>query len=171
MLMCNKHHTFVQNNQTQLLNMKKIIFTLMCALMVIAANAQDLNSKGDNILGNYLSIKDGGKSKIKITKEADGTYKAQVYWVERALDANGNKRKDVKNPNKSLRNVDLDQVILIKDLKYDAKDKEWGNTKIYDPGSGKIYSVDIEFKDAKTLKVYGNILGIGKTVYWTRIEE
>ena len=86
MLMCNKHHKFVQNNQTQLLKMKKIIFTLMCALMVIAANAQDLNSKGDNILGNYLSIKDGGKSKIKITKEADGTYKAQVYWVERALD-------------------------------------------------------------------------------------
>ena len=58
-----------------------------------------------------------------------------------------------------------------KGLKYDAKGKEWTDTKIYDPGSGKIYSVDIEFKDAKTLKVYGNILGIGKTVYWTRIEE
>jgi predicted RNA-binding protein with RPS1 domain len=36
-----------------------------------ASNAQDLNSKGDNILGNYLSIKDGGKSKIKITKAED----------------------------------------------------------------------------------------------------
>ena len=151
--------------------MKKIIFTIMCALMTISANAQNLNSKGDNIIGNYLSTKDGVKSKIKITKEANGTYKAQVYWVERALDAQGNKRKDVKNPNKSLRNVDIDKVVLIKGLKYDAKDKEWTDSKIYDPGSGKIYSVDIEFKDAKTLKVYGNILGIGKTVYWTRIKE
>ena len=151
--------------------MKKIIFTIMCALMAISANAQNLNSKGDNIIGNYLSTKDGVKSKIKITKKANGTYKAQVYWVERALDAKGNKRKDVKNPNKSLRNVDIDKVVLIKGLKYDAKDKEWTDSKIYDPGSGKIYSVDIEFKDAKTLKVYGNILGIGKTVYWTRIEE
>ena len=151
--------------------MKKIIFTIMCALMVISANAQNLNSKGDNIIGNYLSTKDGVKSKIKITKEANGTYKAQVYWVERALDAKGNKRKDVKNPNKSLRNVDIDKVVLIKGLKYDAKDKEWTDSKIYDPGSGKIYSVDIEFKDANTLKVYGNILGIGKTVYWTRIKE
>ena len=151
--------------------MKKIIFTIMCALMTISANAQNLNSKGDNIIGNYLSTKDGVKSKIKITKEANGTYKAQVYWVERALDAKGNKRKDVKNPNKSLRNVDIDKVVLIKGLKYDAKDKEWTESKIYDPGSGKIYSVDIEFKDAKTLKVYGNILGIGKTVYWTRIKE
>ena len=151
--------------------MKKIIFTIICVLATFASNAQDLNSNGDNILGEYLSIKDGGKSKIKITKEANGTYTAQVYWVERALDANGNKRKDVKNPDKSLRNVELDKVILVKGLKYDAKDKEWTDTKIYDPGSGKIYSVDIEFKDAKTLKVYGNILGIGKTVYWTRIEE
>jgi uncharacterized protein (DUF2147 family) len=150
--------------------MKKIIFTIMCALMVISANAQNLNSKGDNIIGNYLSTKDGVKSKIKITKEANGTYKAQVYWVERALDAKGNKRKDVKNPNKSLRNVDIDKVVLIKGLKYDAKDKEWTDSKIYDPGSGKIYSVDIEFKDAKTLKVYGNIWGIGKTVYWTKIK-
>lgn len=151
--------------------MKKILFTLICALVTLSVSAQDLNSKGDNILGNYLSLKDGSKSKIKITKAADGTYTAQVYWVEKALDANGNKRKDVKNPDKSLRNVDLDKVILVKGLKYDADDKEWTDTKIYDPGSGKIYSVDIEFKDAKTLKVYGNILGIGKTVYWTRIEE
>lgn len=151
--------------------MKKIIFTIMCALMAISANAQNLNSKGDNIIGNYLSTKDGVKSKIKITKEANGTYKAQVYWVERAMDAKGNKRKDVKNPNKSLRNVDIDKVVLIKGLKYDADDKEWTDSKIYDPGSGKIYSVDIEFKDANTLKVYGNILGIGKTVYWTRIKE
>ena len=150
--------------------MKKFIFTIICALVTLASNAQDPNSNGDNILGEYLSLKDGSKSKIKITKESDGTYTAQVYWVERALDANGNKRKDVKNPDKSLRNVDLDKVVLIKGLKYDAKDKEWSDTKIYDPGSGKIYSVDIEFKDAKTLKVYGNILGIGKTVYWEKIK-
>lgn len=150
--------------------MKKIILTLMCTLMVFAANAQDLNSKGDNILGEYLSLKDGSKSKIRITKESNGTYTAQVFWVEKDLDANGNKRKDVKNPNKNLRNIDIDKVILIKGLKYDAKDKEWSDTKIYDPGSGKIYSVDIEFKDANTLKVYGNILGIGKTVYWTKLK-
>ena len=86
-------------------------------------------------------------------------------------DKNGNKRKDVKNPNKSLRNVDVDKIVLIKGLKYDADDKEWGDTDIYDPTGGKIYSVDIKFKDSKTLEVYGNIWGIGKTVYWTRIEK
>lgn len=154
--------------------MKKTIFTLLVvALFSVSLNAQTqkMNSKGDNIVGEYLFPKKGGDSKIRISKAADGTYTAQVFWVENALDKNGNKRKDVKNKNKSLRNIDIDKVVIIKGLKYDADDKEWGDTDIYDPSSGKIYDVDIEFKDAKTLKVYGNILGIGKTVYWTKITE
>lgn len=152
--------------------MKKNIFTLVCAVLFsVPAFAQDINSRGDNIIGEYLSIKDGSKSKIRISKASNGTYTAQVFWVENPLDKNGNKRKDVKNPNKSLRNVDVDKIVLIKGLKYDADDKEWGDTDIYDPTGGKIYSVDIKFKDSKTLEVYGNIWGIGKTVYWTRIEE
>ena len=151
--------------------MKKIIFTLLCSVLFsVPSFAQNMNSKGDNIIGEYLYVKKEGDSKIRISKAADGTYTAQVFWVANALDEKGNKRKDVKNKDKNLRNVDLDKVVIIKGLKYDADDKEWGDTEIYDPTAGKIYDVDIEFKDAKTLKVYGNIWGIGKTVYWTKIK-
>lgn len=151
--------------------MKKIIFTLLCSVLFsVPSFAQNMNSKGDNIIGEYLYVKKEGDSKIRISKAADGTYTAQVFWVANALDKNGNKRKDVKNKDKNLRNVDLDKVVIIKGLKYDADDKEWGDADIYDPSSGKIYDVDIEFKDAKTLKVYGNIWGIGKTVYWKKIK-
>ena len=74
--------------------MKKIIFTLVCSvLFALTGNAQDINSKGDNIIGEYQSIKDGSKSKIRITKAANGTYTAQVFWVEKPLDANGNKQQ------------------------------------------------------------------------------
>jgi uncharacterized protein (DUF2147 family) len=151
--------------------MKRFIIALLCSVLFAAPSfSQSMNSKGDNIIGEYLSIKDGGKSKIRVTKASDGTYTAQVFWVERALDKDGNKRKDSKNPDKSLRNVTLDNVVIIKTLKYDADDQEWGDTEIYDPSSGKIYDVDIEFKDSKTLKVYGNIWGIGKTVYWEKLK-
>ena len=83
--------------------MKKTIFTLLVvALFSVSLNAQTqkMNSKGDNIVGEYLFPKKGGDSKIRISKAADGTYTAQVFWVENALDKNGNKRKDVKNKNK-----------------------------------------------------------------------
>ena len=170
--MCNILHTFARELTKMGTIMKKLLLVFMCAIMSVSTVfAQGINDVADNIVGEYLTDRGGSKSKVRITKNAQGTYDAQVFWVENPLDKDGKKRKDVKNPDKSLRNVDLDKVVLIKGLKYDAKDKEWTDTKIYDPGSGKIYSVDIEFKDAKTLKVYGNILGIGKTVYWTRIEE
>ena len=153
--------------------MKKILtLILLVVAFVMPSFAQaGLNDKADNIVGEYLTDRGGKKSKVRVTKEKDGTYTAQVFWVEQPLDDKGNKRKDVKNPDKSLRNVDIDKVVLIKDLKYVAKDKEWKDTKIYDPTAGKIYNVSIEFKEENKLKVFGNILGIGKTLYWTKIEE
>lgn len=71
---------------------------------------------------------------------------------------------------KSLRNVDIDQVVIVKGLKYDAEDKTWGSTKIYDPSKGIRVNVTAEFETADKLKLRGTILGIGTTLYWTRIK-
>ena len=151
--------------------MKKILFTLLCAMTFsLTAFAQDMNSNGDNILGEYTSTRGGSLSKIRVTKAENGTYSAQVYWVENALDKNGNKRKDTKNPDKNLRNVDIDQVVLINGLKYDAKNKEWNGADIYDPTMGMKVSVEVEFISPTRLKLFGNILGIGKKVYWDKIK-
>lgn len=151
--------------------MKKVLFTLLCAMLFsLTAFAQEMNSNGDNILGEYTSDRGGSKSKIRVTKAEDGTYSAQVFWVENAYDKNGNKRKDVKNPDKSLRNVDIDKVILINGLKYNAKKKEWSDADIYDPTMGMKVSVDVEFVSPTRLKLFGNIWGIGKKVYWEKIK-
>lgn len=87
------------------------VCAVMCACPVLA---QGINDKADNIVGEYLTDRGGSKSKVRITKNAQGTYDAQVFWVENPLDANGKKRKDVKNPDKALRNVDIDKVVLVK---------------------------------------------------------
>ena len=145
--------------------------TILCTLMVaLPSFAQGFNDKADNIVGEYLTDRGGNKSKVRVTKNADGTFSAQVFWVEKPFDAKGNKRKDVKNPDKSLRNVDIDQVVIVKGLKYDAKDKTWGGTKIYDPSKGIRVNVTAEFETADKLKLRGTILGIGTTLYWTRIK-
>ena len=145
--------------------------TILCTLMVaLPSFAQGFNDKADNIVGEYLTDRGGNKSKVRVTKNPDGTFSAQVFWVEKPFDAKGNKRKDVKNPDKSLRNVDIDQVVVVKGLKYDAKDKTWGGTKIYDPSKGIRVNVTAEFESADKLKLRGTILGIGTTLYWTRIK-
>ena len=153
--------------------MKKLIMMSLCIMTMglTPSFAQGINDNGDNIIGEYLTDRGGHKSKVRVTKNADGTYNAQVFWVENPNDKNGNKRKDVKNPDKSLRNVDIDQVVIVKGLIYDAKKKQWGGTKIYDPTKGIRVNASAQFETADKLKLRGTILGVGVTLYWTRIKE
>ena len=151
--------------------MKKTIFTLISAIMfAIPKFAQEINKNGDEIIGEYLTDRGGSKSKVRVTKAEDGTYTAQLFWVQNPLDKNGNKRKDVKNPDKNLRNVDIDKVVVIKGLKFDKSEGEWNGTKIYDPSKGIRVDVEAEFVDTKKLKLFGNIWGIGTTIYWTKLK-
>ena len=152
--------------------MKKFIVAIICALaFAMPSFAQGLNDKADNIIGEYQTDRGGSKSKVRITKNADGSYDAQVFWVENPYEADGKtKRKDVKNPDKALRNVPVDQIVLVKGLKYDAESKSWGGAKIYDPTKGIKVNATAEFVSAKKLKLRGTILGIGTTLYWTKIK-
>lgn len=151
--------------------MKKFIFALVAfAAFSLTSFAQNLNAKGDNIVGEYLTDRGGSKSKVRVTKAANGTYTAQLFWVEQPLDKDGKKRKDVKNPDKKLRNVDIDKVVLIQGLRYDAEEQEWSGAKIYDPSKGIRVNVEVEFVEPKKLKLFGNIWGIGTTIYWQKIK-
>ena len=151
--------------------MKKFIIMFACAMMAFCPTfAQGINDKADNIVGEYLTDRGGNKSKVRVTKEADGTYSAQVFWVENPLDKDGKKRKDVKNPDKSLRNVDIDKVVLVRGLKFDADDKEWSGAKIYDPTKGIRVNATAKFETANKLKLRATILGIGQTIYWQKIK-
>ena len=151
--------------------MKKLIFTLLWATMLAMPSfAQSINKNGDDIIGEYLTDRGGSKSKVRVTKETNGTYTAQIFWVENPLDKNGNKRKDVNNPDKNLRNVDIDKVVIVKGLKFDKSEGEWNGAKIYDPSKGIRVNVTCEFVDAKRLKLRGTIMGIGTTLYWTKIK-
>lgn len=151
--------------------MKKFIVTLICAVAFsLPAVSQSLNNNPDDILGEYLTDRGGSKSKVRVTKDANGTYSAQIFWVENPLDKNGNKRKDVKNPDKKLRNTDIDKVVIVTGLKYDKEEKEWNGAKIYDPSKGFRVNVEAEFIEPNKLKLFGNVWGIGTTIYWQKIK-
>lgn len=133
------------------------------------AQGEDLNASADNIVGTYLVDHKGEKSKVKISKNTDGSYTAQVFWVQNRTEKDGSVRKDVKNPDKSLRNVDCDKIVIFKGLKYDSSSKAWSGTSIYDPVRGLNASLKAWFKDSKTLALKGSKMGFSETVYWTRL--
>lgn len=142
-------------------------FTLSATDEVVK-NASD-NSKADAIVGNYYISHKGEESKVRFSKNADGTYKCQIYWVAKDKDASGKKILDVKNPDKSLRDTPSDRIVLIDGLKYNSGKKQWDGAKIYDPMRGIKVSVTCKFTDDGKLSLRGSVMGIGETVLWKPI--
>lgn len=151
--------------------MKKffLIITLIGAFISTSMAQNALNNKAESIIGTYSGKQGDDLFKAKISQQKDGTFSAQVIWVEHDRDANGNKLLDTKNPDKSLRNTPCDQIVLFSGLKYNAKEKCWDGTKIYDPQRGIKAKLQVEFTDDGQLKLRGSILGIGESVYWKKI--
>lgn len=153
--------------------MKRFLIALTAVLFaMLPASAQSAkNSSADNIIGKYESVQGTDAYKVEVTKNADGTYKAQIYWMKDPFDPRtGKKALDVKNPDKSLRNRPCDQIVLIQNLKYIPAKKVWGDAKIYDPQRGIKANVTAQFLQDGRLSLKATVLGIGETVYWTPVE-
>lgn len=141
---------------------------LMCGQFAVAQNT--LNDNADNIVGTYEGVQNGDRFKAKIEKMKDGTYRGQMLWVENDKDENGNKKLDEKNPDKKLRNTPIDRIVIFSGLKYDAKKKEWNDTKIYDPQRGVKAKLNVSFVSDGRLKLTGSVLLIHESVYWKKIK-
>lgn len=147
--------------------MRKMILSLCCALMA-ATGLFAQNDKADNIIGTYSAVNGGDAYKVRVTKSADGTYMAQIFWVKDKYDKNGNVWLDDKNPDKSLRKTPCDRIVLFRGLKYDASRQRWGDTKVYDPKRGIKANMTATFDGPKVLKVRGSLFGISETEIWNR---
>lgn len=137
-------------------------FALMFSALTVMAQ-----SAGDKIIGTYRAVQEGNVSKVKIFKNGNG-YRAQIFWLEEPNNADGTPKLDTKNSDKSKRSVRADQIVLIDKVVY--KNGVWTDGQIYDPTSGSTYTVNVKFKDDKTLAVTGSLLFFKQTVYWTKLD-
>jgi len=147
------------NIKIKTLTMKKYI-SLSIALftMFTIALSQPNQNNADSILGIFWSPKKDAK--IEIFKRGD-KYFGKSIW-------SSSTRKDLKNPNESLRNRNLLGVEFLSNFIYNGNGYEDGT--IYDPESGKTYDCKISFS-GKNLKVRGYI-GIslfGRTELFERV--
>ena len=154
-------------------HMKRFIVIMALALLsALPLSAQNpLNDKADSILGEYL-VPDAknGDSKVRFTKNADGTYDCQVYWLAIPIDPKtGKPWLDFRNPDKSKRNVRCDQLYIIRGLKYNAEKKQWDGTKVYDPNRGISVKVTGKFIANGSFEVRGTVLGIGESQQWKKL--
>ena len=145
---------------------KKMVLLAVAVLFAVGASAQ----QADKILGVYKAVEEGKESKVEFTRQADGSYRGQIIWLKQPNNPDGTPKLDVKNPDASKRSIRADKVVVVDGVKYDAKKDVWSGGRVYDPTKGKTYKVEVSFEDPRTLRVKGSLLGISKSVYWTKIE-
>ena len=145
--------------------MKKWFFLISAFFaFTLATHAQD------EILGKWKTIDDAtGKAKsiVEIYKQ-DGKYYGRIVQ----LLTEENKDGICRTCEGKYKNKNIIGLVILKDLKYDADDKEWEGGTIMDPKNAKEYSVYLALESPDKLKVRGYIgfSLIGRTQYWYRVK-
>lgn len=150
--------------------MKRKIFISL--VFVVFSNLLLLAQSSDDVVGLWYSEKDseGLIPVVEIYKE-NGKYYG--YFFDYKGGYNGPEKKDVKNPNKELRDLPVKGLVYLMGLSFDKG--EWKGGKIYNPYDGKTYNGRMSLSDdGKTLTVRGSLdkSGIlGKSMKWTRVPD
>jgi uncharacterized protein (DUF2147 family) len=140
--------------------MKKIFVILL----FVFCGCYLFGQSSDAIVGTYL--KADGKSKIEFFKSG-ATYSGKVVWLKEPNDANGNPKKDPKNPDKSLRDRPLMGMVTITGLKYEG-DGKYVEGKAYRPAEGDEVKFRLKINDDGTINVTGSKYGFSKTETWKK---
>lgn len=151
--------------------MNKMLKGMLAVMMILGASVVFGQQEGDRLLGVYQAIEEGKESKVRFTRETDGTYKGQIFWLKNPTHADGTPKYDLKNPDPKKRTVRSDQVVVVYGVRYNAAEKIWEGGRVYNPTNGKDYKCEVSFENDKTIRVKGSLLGFSRSVYWHRVEE
>jgi uncharacterized protein (DUF2147 family) len=146
--------------------MKKHLFTAIAILFVPLF----LYAQAEKIEGTWFN--EDKTSTIEVTKGSDGKYIGKVTWLEEPNE-NGKPKIDDENPDPKLATRPIMGLTIVKNFKYNSKDKQWVDGSIYDPKNGKTYDCFAWFEDGDTNNLYikGYVAGIkalGRKTLWTR---
>lgn len=148
--------------------MRKVTLLFISLFLTFSYTLSYAQSKADDVVGLWLTHNKDGK--IEVYKKGN-RYFGKVRWGVTVYDKNGNLTKDVKNPDKNLREQTLLGLNVLKNFTFNGEDT-WEGGSVYDPTTGKTYKCLMKVKGGK-LHVTGYIgfSWIGKTVIWSRIND
>ena len=137
-----------------------VVLSLFIGLQSFAQN---------EILGTWYN--DIKSSKIEIYEEK-GLYYGRITWLEDPANSDGSTpRVDEFNEDPALAKRQLMNLVILKELQWNASEKEWQEGTIYDPNNGKTYECYCLLQEDGTLYFKGYVLGItwlGRSTVWTK---
>lgn len=98
-------------------------------------------------------------------------YYGKLVWLDRPNNADGTPKKDVYNPDPSLRSMPFMGLRTLRDMEYKGTNI-WSGGTIYDPESGKTYDCRIVLNNSNQAEIRGymGVVILGKTVLFHRVK-
>lgn len=103
----------------------------------------------------------------------EGILEGKVVWLDVPNEADGNLKRDKKNPDENLRNRSILNHVFLTGFKKEPSEDKWTGGSVYDAKSGKTYKGWIKVIDQNTMKLRG-FVGIslfGRSEEWTRVSQ
>jgi uncharacterized protein (DUF2147 family) len=141
--------------------MKRIIWILLIGF--VSSTGVDGQVTG---LWKVVDDDDGVEKSIIEIFEQDNMYYGRIVELLET-----SKRTHCEKCDGQLKNMPLTGMIIVYDLK--KTNKGGNNGKVVHPGTGKIYSLNVELVTPDRLKLRGYVgmPTIGKTSYWNRVKQ
>lgn len=140
--------------------MLKLKLTLSLTLLITSLS---FSQQADEVIGKYHLP---NKLDIEIF-EYNGRYFGKIIAL------NGYENgiiKDINNPDPSKREDPLIGKVIIKDLEYDQKEKEWRNGSMYGPEKGMFFKLKVTEIKQNEIVVVGSKFIFWKTLKWEKIK-
>lgn len=143
--------------------MKETITTSVAILLFVTLlSFKTSDDSADKIIGKWIL-----PDNIKIEM-----YKENNKFFGKIIDIsefNNGQTKDVKNPNKSKRDDELINKIIISDLEYDSNVQQWINGSIYAPQKGIELNLKINYAKENELEAEASKLFFWKSIVWVKL--
>jgi uncharacterized protein (DUF2147 family) len=132
-------------------------------LILLGLNS-DAQTSQDKITGTWWSEDKKGRTEIY---KSNNKYFGKIVWLKEPNNKNGNPVRDTENPKPILQKRPVLKLVVLTNLVYDSKSKEWINGEVYDPESGKTYTCTVWLENGK-LNLRGYWGWLYETQEWTR---
>ena len=136
--------------------------TIVLIILPLFLSLNMLAQKADDIIGKYSLP---NKIDVEIYKRGDKFY-GKIINLHNF--ENG-QTLDIHNPDKSKRNNPIVGMEVIKDLEYNADEKQWINGSMYGAEKGLVFDLEVTEYRKNEIVVVGSKFIFWKTLVWKRI--
>ena len=136
--------------------------TSLILLIIILSATYITAQQADEIIGQYHLPND---LDVEIFKDG-GKYFGKIIALNNFEDG---QTKDVNNRDESKQNEPLVGKIIIKNLEYNSKKKQWLNGSMYGPEKGMVFNLKITELREKEIEVVGSKYIMWRTLKWIKI--